>query len=149
VTAFWISNGISIIIFDASGVGYHLNLSFDISQCYSAPIHLESLFIVIVSRVNSERIIPGWFISATTHTHTHTHHTHTTHTHTHTHTLTTTKFNSGIGIVKLLLVVNMAELTEVAAYEYAQDGPEAQRIAAVIPYYPFHGWKFVVALFTE
>jgi hypothetical protein len=48
-----------------------------------------------------------------------------------------------------LVVVKMAELTEVAAYEYAQDGPEAQRIAAVIPYYPFHGWKFVVALFTE
>jgi hypothetical protein len=23
--------------------------------------------------------------------------------------------------------------------EYTQDGPEAQRIASVIPYYPFHG----------
>ena len=23
--------------------------------------------------------------------------------------------------------------------EFTQDGPEAQRIAAVIPYYPFHG----------
>jgi hypothetical protein len=72
--------------------------------------------------------------------------TQTAATHTHTQTLTTT---ISIGIVKLLVVVKMAELTEVAAYEYAQDGPEAQRIAAVIPYYPFHGWKFVVALFTE
>ena len=25
------------------------------------------------------------------------------------------------------------------AAEYTQDGPEAQRIASVIPYYPFHG----------
>ena len=29
-------------------------------------------------------------------------------------------------------------MTEVTA-EYTQDGPEARRIASVIPYYPFHG----------
>lgn len=26
--------------------------------------------------------------------------------------------------------------------DYTQDGPEAQRIASVIPYYPFHGKKY-------
>ncbi len=35
----------------------------------------------------------------------------------------------------------MADFTETAEVEtvYTQDGPEAQRIASVIPYYPFHG----------
>lgn len=28
--------------------------------------------------------------------------------------------------------------------EYTQDGPEAQRIASVIPYYPFHGNSFLL-----
>lgn len=33
--------------------------------------------------------------------------------------------------------------------EYAQDGPEAQRIASVIPYYPFHGEFFLLFILCE